>query len=99
MKTVQEEFGTTDLNSLPLGIVGKCFLGDAYEVHILDLTGSHIIQHFKFLEKMPGDFEKARSLALHDSYCLIEVYKEKLVIIRNDGEAVIFCPPKEASNV
>lgn len=85
MQAVQEEFGRTELASLPLGIVGKCFLGEPYEVHILDLSGSQIIKHFKTSEAMPNDFEKARTLALHNSYCFIEVYTDKLVLVREDG--------------
>ncbi len=85
MEAVQEEFGTAELASLPLGIVGKCFLGEQYEVHILDLSGSQIIKHFKIAEAMPMDFEKARALAMHNSYAFIEVYTDKLVLIREDG--------------
>jgi hypothetical protein len=85
MDAVHEEFGTAELASLPLGIVSKCFLGESYEVHILDLSGSQIINHFKAGEAMPNDFEKARSLALHNSYALIEVYTDKLILIREDG--------------
>lgn len=85
MQAVQEEFGTAGLASLPLGIVGKCFLGEPFEVHILDLSGSQIIKHFKATEIMPSDFEKARSVALHNSYCFIEVYTDKLVLVREDG--------------
>ncbi len=82
---VYEEFGTAEPANLPLGIVSKCFLGESYEVHILDLSGSQIINHFKVGEAMPNDFEKARSLAMHNSYALIEVYTDKLVLIREDG--------------
>lgn len=89
METIKEEFGTPDLLDLPLGIVGKCFLGSPYEVHILDLSGSQIIQHYKLSEAMPPDFEKARSLAIHNSYSFIEVYKNKLVLIREDGSTTI----------
>jgi len=34
---------------------------------------------------MPMDFEKARALAMHNSYAFIEVYTDKLVLIREDG--------------
>jgi hypothetical protein len=87
MNAVQEEFGSAELASLPLGIVSKCFLGETYEVHILDLTASNIIKHFRTTEVMPSDFEKARVLALHDSYCFIEVYTDKLVLVRADGSS------------
>jgi len=85
MDAVKEEFGTAEIASLPLGIVGKCFLGEQYEVHIMDLSASQIIKHFKIAEAMPMDFEKARALAMHNSYAFIEVYTDKLVLIREDG--------------
>jgi hypothetical protein len=87
MGAIHEEFGTAELTSLPLGIVSKCFLGEPFEVHILDLSGAQIIKHFKTTEAMSADFERARSLALHDSYCFIEVYSDKLVLLREDGSA------------
>lgn len=87
MKAIQEEFGTAELTSLPLGIVSKCYLGHPYEVHTLDLSGSQIIQHYRISETMPNDFEKARGLAKHNAYALIEVYKDKLILIREDGTA------------
>lgn len=85
MDAIYEEFGTASLAGIPLGIVSKCFLGEGYEVHILDLTGSQIIRHFKISEAMPTDFEKARALAIHNSYAFVEVYTDKLVLIREDG--------------
>ncbi|HQF43748.1 MAG TPA: hypothetical protein PK073_12630 [Ignavibacteriaceae bacterium] len=89
MDAVQEEFGTAAIASIPLGIVSKCFLGEPYEVHILDLSGTQIIEHYKTSEPMPPNFEKARALALHNSYMFIEVYTDKLVLIREDGSATI----------
>ena len=88
MEAVYEEFGTAELENLPLGIVSKCFLGESYEVHILDLSGSQIIAHFKAGEAMPNDFEKARTLAMHNAYAFVEVYSDKLVLVRADGSAV-----------
>jgi hypothetical protein len=84
---VYEEFGTAELASLPLGIVSRCYLGHPYEVHILDLSGSQIIKHFKLSEAMPFDFEKARALAVHEAYAFVEVYTDKLVLIRADGSS------------
>lgn len=85
LNAIQEEFGTADIASLPLGIVGKCFLGHPHEVHTLDLGITMIIKHYKIGEAMPGDFEKARSLAIHNAYLFVEVYKDKLILIRGDG--------------
>ncbi|MDG4945609.1 hypothetical protein NMK71_04215 [Weeksellaceae bacterium KMM 9713] len=87
LKAIQEEFGTVGLMSLPLGIVSKCFLGDPYEVHTLDLTGSQIIKHYKTSEIMEGEFEKARTLAKHNAYAMVEVYNDKMILIHKDGSA------------
>jgi hypothetical protein len=89
MEKIRDEFGTADVASIPLGIVAKCDLGPPYEVHILDLSGSQIIQHYKVAEPMPGRFESARALALHEAYAIIEVYTDKLVLIRADGSSTI----------
>lgn len=87
MKAIQEEFGTAALASLPLGIVSKCYLGHPYEVHTLDLSGSQIIKHYKASETMEADFEKARTVAQHSAYAMVEVYKDKIILIREDGTA------------
>jgi len=87
-KTLTETRGmTAELTSLPLGIVSKCFLGDPFEVHTLDLGKAQIIHHYKRSEPMPAEFEKARNLAMHNAYAFIEVYTDKLVMIREDGTA------------
>ena len=85
MKAIQEEFGMVELASLPLGIVAKCFLGHPYEVHTLDLSGSQIIKHYKTGETMEADFEKARVVARHHAYALVEVYTDKMILVRDDG--------------
>lgn len=87
MNAIQEEFGTADIASLPLGIVAKCFLGHPHEVHTLDLSGSQIIKHYKIGEPLPDDFEKARTLAKHNAYAFVEVYRDKVILIREDGTA------------
>lgn len=87
MNAVQEEFGTAELASLPIGIVAKCFLGHPHEVHTLDLGGSQIIKHYKIGELLPPAMEKARTLARHNAYAFVEVYTDMLVLIREDGTA------------
>ena len=73
------------LAEVPLGIVSKCFLGAPYEVHTLDLSGRCIVQHYKTGEPLPADFEKARALARHNAYAMVEVYASKLLLIAADG--------------
>lgn len=87
IKAIQEEFGTAELSNLPIGIVAKCFLGHPYEVHTLDLSGSQIIKHYKTSETMEADFEKARTVAQHNAYAMVEIYKDKIILIREDGTA------------
>lgn len=85
LAAVQAEFGDAALSEVPLGIVSKCFLGAPYEVHTLDLGARSIVQHYKTGEPLPGDFEKARALARHNAYALVEVYAGKLLLIAADG--------------
>ncbi len=87
IKAIQEEFGTADITSLPMGIVSKCFLGHPYEVHTLDLSAGQIINHYRTNETMELDFEKARTVAKHNAYAMVEVYKDKIILIREDGSA------------
>lgn len=87
LTAIQEEFGTADIASLPLGIVSKCYLGHSYEVHTLDLSGSQIIKHYTASETMDPEFEKARTVAMHNAYALVEVYTDKIILIREDGTA------------
>jgi hypothetical protein len=37
---------------------------------------------------MGAAFERARSLAKHNAYAVVEVYKDKVILIRPDGSAV-----------
>lgn len=87
MEKIQEEFGTAELANLPLGILAKCFLGHPHEVHTLDLSANQIIKHYKIGEPLPDHFEKARTLAKHNAYAFVEVFKDKLILIREDGTA------------
>ncbi|WP_294285367.1 hypothetical protein [uncultured Chryseobacterium sp.] len=87
MEKIQDEFGTAELANLPLGILAKCFLGHPHEVHTLDLSANQIIKHYKIEESLPDHFEKARTLARHNAYAFVEVFKDKLILIREDGTA------------
>ncbi|MCS4228900.1 hypothetical protein [Sphingobacterium sp. BIGb0165] len=87
INAVKEEFGTADIANLPLGILAKCFLGHPHEVHTLDLSGNMIIKHYKISEPLPEDFEKARILAKHNAYVFVEIYRDKIILIREDGTA------------
>ena len=89
MNQIKEEFGTPEILDNMKGIVSKCYLGEDFVVHILDITGEKIIQHFRRNESMSADFEQARSLALHVCYLFVEVYQDKLICVRDDGTAII----------
>lgn len=79
------EFGELGITEYPLGVVSKCYLGHPYEVHVLDLSGTQIIEHYKKGEPLPSLLEKARNLALNNSYAMIEVYINKMILVKEDG--------------
>lgn len=82
---LKEEFGALGITEYPLGVVSKCYLGHPYEVHVLDLAGGQIINHYKIGEPLPAMLEKARNLALNNSYEMIEVYVNKMILVKADG--------------
>ena len=64
MKIIEDEFPEIAIRGTLMGIVSRCYLGDPYEVHTLDISGN-IIEHYKQGEPLPEYMEKARGLALH----------------------------------
>ena len=89
--TIRNEFPDLEINSLMLGIVSICYLGEPYEVHTLDITGE-IIEHYKSGQVLPGVLEKARSIAIHGGYEFIEVYTDCCRAVSSDGSvSVIPC--------
>lgn len=85
------------------GVLGKCYLGDGYDVHTLskkiifgmdEVThelgfGRMILKHFLIGEKLPDGLEKGRSLAVNPSYAFVEVYSDKLIAVHNSGNVSI----------
>lgn len=53
------------------------------------IIGGMIIEHYKQGQALPEDLEKARTLANNENYAFIEVYKTKLIAIKEDGTASI----------
>lgn len=82
------ELPNISVDALPLGIVSRCYLGTPYEVHTLDCSGN-IIQHFKTHESLASVLERARSLALHQSYAFIEVYPNRLIAVGHNGQTAL----------
>lgn len=74
--------------STPIGIVGKCYLGEPFEVHTLALDGE-IIEHYRVGETVPGGLERARPLAVSPVYLAVEVYSDRVVCIRADGSTAV----------
>ena len=84
LKTIKEEFGEIEMSMWPEGIVAKCYLGNDYEVHTLDVA-QRIVRHYKINESLPEKLEKARNLANNKNYAFVEVYSRMLRVISNNG--------------
>lgn len=84
IQAIAGEFPELTIEQRPLGIVGECYLGAPYEVHICDLSGG-IIEHFERNRSMPPQFERARSLAVHPSYVFIEIYADCVRAVGANG--------------
>ena len=86
-----------------LGVLGKCHLGEPYDVHTLSIDeffgideatllpgfGRLILKHYKKSEPLPNELERARSLARNPNYAFVEVYKSKIIAINPDGTTAI----------
>jgi hypothetical protein len=82
-RDIESEF-TPVIELVPIAFVSKCYLGVPFEVHELDMFGG-IVEHHRRGEQGPDAVERARKLALHPSYVVIEVYPYSLVCVREDG--------------
>lgn len=88
---IRNEFPEVEINGILIGIVSTCYLGDPYEVHTLNISGS-IIEHYKRGQALPGQLEKARNAAIRGGYSFIEVYVDCCRCISADGSvSVVKC--------
>ena len=88
VEAIRNEFKDMPENNLLIGLVAKCYLGDPYDVHTIDMSGD-ILVHYKTSQSIPALIERARSLALHGEYEYIEVYIDYLCAIKGDGSVSI----------
>lgn len=84
IQSIRNEFGELQPHQFMIGIVSKCYLGEPFEVHTLDVR-LEILQHFASYEPLPGLLEKARVLAMHPSYAFIEVYSDCMCAVAVKG--------------
>jgi len=85
---LRHEFPEIELGGVFLGIVSKCYLGDNYEVHILDISGQ-IICHYRQGQSLPDGLEKARGIAIHGGYAFIEVYSDCCRAVSTNGNVSV----------
>ena len=85
---IREEMPEIDIDMGPIGIVSKCYLGDPYEVHSLDVMGN-IIEHYESWKPMPAGLEKARKLAASGMYSFIEVYHHEMRAVSSGGNVAV----------
>jgi hypothetical protein len=84
IEELRAEFPELGIEDFPVGWVSRCYLGEPYEVHVLDAAGA-IVQHYRRGEPLPAELERARALALHPAYAFIEVRRDALHCVRGDG--------------
>ncbi|AIE61472.1 hypothetical protein [Bacillus methanolicus] len=87
-QAIQSEFPELTPYQYPIGIIAKCYLGNPYEVHTLDVK-LDIVQHYKRGEALPPQMDRARSIALHPGYAFIEVYSDTLRAVTKNGDVAV----------
>jgi hypothetical protein len=88
LNAIRNEFPEIELAGILLGYVSKCYLGNPYEVHTLNITGG-IIEHYTIGQTLPGGLEKARAIAIRGGYDFIEVYIDCCRAISQDGSVAV----------
>ena len=84
ISAIKNEFPEVEIDGVLLGVVSKCYLGNPYEVHTIDMIGS-IISHYKNGQILPDGMEKARSIAMNERYDFIEVYVDCFRAVSSNG--------------
>src|SRR5437867_6555410 len=82
---IHDELPLITIENAPVAILARCGLGDGHDVHTLDRIG-RIITHFKTYQSLPPLLERARSIALHPDYTLVEIYTDCLFAVRTNGD-------------
>lgn len=86
---VDKEFPfIANVSNFLLGIISRCYLGDSYEVHMLDKTLS-IVGHFKKGEPLPNGLEPCRSIGMNPNYEFVEVYEHMYCIVDKNGNTSV----------
>lgn len=88
IQAIQNEFPDLTPSQYPIGIIAKCYLGDPYEVHTLDIT-LDIVEHYKKGEILPSQMDRGRGIALHPNYMLIEIYNDALRAVTMNGDVAV----------
>jgi len=88
IKAIQNEFPDLTPYQYPIGIISKCYLGEPYEVHILDVK-LDIVEHYKKGETLPSQMDRGRGIALHPNYVFIEIYNDTLRAITKNGDVAV----------
>lgn len=85
---IREEFPQVEIEGVLIGYVAACYLGEPYEVHILDTEGG-IVEHYKAGRPLPDGMEKARGIAMRGGYAFIEVYVDCCRAISYSGDVSV----------
>jgi hypothetical protein len=79
---LNEEFGVSGSRNVPKFIVVRCQSGEPYDVHLIDLTNGLLISLFKKGDLLPSPLQNARNLAKNYNYAFVEVYEDKILLVR-----------------
>ena len=88
IQAIQNEFPDLTPYQYPIGIIAQCYLGQPYEVHILDVK-LDIVEHYKKGEMLPSQMDRGRGIALHPNYVFIEIYNDTIRAITTNGDVSV----------
>jgi hypothetical protein len=68
----------------PPTLIARCWLDDRFDVHTLGQDGQ-LLEHHARDEALPPELERARAAVLSGDYAAVEIYHDRLVLVRGDG--------------
>lgn len=70
------------LGTFPRFVIARCHMGDSFDIHLIGFCNGFHISHIKKEEILPHLLQNARVLAKNYNYKFVEVYEDKMLLIR-----------------
>lgn len=81
-EVLNNEFQHSGCQTFPEIIIVRCPMGQTTDIFLVDIKNGFHISYIKKEETLDPNLQKARILAKNYNYAFVEVYKDKILLIR-----------------